>query len=97
MPVETVQMLMSACLRHGIEPNVLTSKGTILKGSVLAHQNRNFGECQRARAPGPGDRLLCKQLLFESGHTPKIRVHFWPIWGAPRWPPIAPKWTQFSH
>lgn len=37
MPVETVQMLVSACLRHGIQPNVLTSKGTVHRGGYHNH------------------------------------------------------------
>ena len=37
MPVEAVQMLVSACLRHGIQPNVITSKGTVHKGGYHNH------------------------------------------------------------
>ena len=31
MPVETVQMLFSSCLRHGIQPNVITCLSIIHK------------------------------------------------------------------
>jgi hypothetical protein len=37
MPVEAVQMLVSACLRHGIQPSVITSKGTVHKGGYHNH------------------------------------------------------------
>ena len=37
MPVEAVQMLVSACLRHDIQPNVLTKSGTIHKGGYHKH------------------------------------------------------------
>lgn len=37
MPVEAVQMLVSACLRHGIQPNVVTKSGTIHKGGYHKH------------------------------------------------------------
>ena len=37
MPVEAVQMLVSACLRHDIQPDVVTSKGTIHKGGYHKH------------------------------------------------------------
>ena len=37
MPVEAVQMLTSACLRNGIQPNVITSKGTVHKGGYHRH------------------------------------------------------------
>lgn len=48
MPVEAVQMLVSACLRHSVNPEVITKKGTIHKGgyhnhpsTVWAGQTRN--------------------------------------------------------
>ena len=37
MPVEAVQMLVSACLRHGYQPNVITKKGTVHKGGYANH------------------------------------------------------------
>jgi hypothetical protein len=37
MPVEAVQMLVSACLRHGVQPNVLTKAGTVHKGGYANH------------------------------------------------------------
>ena len=37
MPVEAVQMLVSACLRHDVQPNVITSKGTVHKGGYHRH------------------------------------------------------------
>lgn len=37
MPVEACQMLVSACKRHGIEPNVITKAGTIHKGGYHKH------------------------------------------------------------
>ena len=37
MSVEAVQMLVSACLRHDVQPNVITSKGTIHKGGYHRH------------------------------------------------------------
>ena len=37
MPVEAVQMLVSACLRHNAQPNVLTKSGTIHKGGYHKH------------------------------------------------------------
>lgn len=37
MPTEAVQMLVSACLRHGIQPNVLTKSGTVHKGGYAKH------------------------------------------------------------
>ena len=37
MPVEAVQMLVSACLRHDLQPNVVTKKGTIHKGGYHRH------------------------------------------------------------
>lgn len=37
MPVEAVQMLVSACLRHARQPNVLTKAGTIHKGGYANH------------------------------------------------------------
>ena len=37
MPVEAVQMLVSAHVRHGIQPNVITSKGTVHKGGYHRH------------------------------------------------------------
>ena len=37
MPVETVQMLVSACLRHDIQPKVITKAGTHHKGGYHKH------------------------------------------------------------
>lgn len=37
MPVEAVQMLVSACLRHGIQPNVITLAGTVHRGGYAKH------------------------------------------------------------
>ena len=37
MPVEAVQMLVSACVRNGMQPNVMTKKGTIHKGGYHKH------------------------------------------------------------
>ena len=37
MPTETVQMLVSALLRWDLQPEVLTSKGTIHKGGYAHH------------------------------------------------------------
>lgn len=37
MPVEAVQMLVSACVRHGIQPNVITKSGTVHKGGYANH------------------------------------------------------------
>lgn len=37
MPIEAVQMLVSACVRHGIQPNVETKRGTIHKGGYHRH------------------------------------------------------------
>jgi hypothetical protein len=37
MPVEAVQMLVSACLRHNIQPNVTTKAGTVHKGGYHKH------------------------------------------------------------
>ena len=37
MPVEAVQMLVSACLRHDIQPNVITKAGTVHKGGYHRH------------------------------------------------------------
>lgn len=37
MPVEAVQMLVSACLRHGHQPNVITKAGTVHKGGYAKH------------------------------------------------------------
>ena len=37
MPVEAVQMLVSACVRHGIQPSVMTKAGTIHKGGYHRH------------------------------------------------------------
>jgi len=37
MPVEAVQMLVSACLRHSVQPNVITKAGTVHKGGYHKH------------------------------------------------------------
>ena len=37
MPVEAVQMLVSACLRHDVQPNVTTKAGTVHKGGYHRH------------------------------------------------------------
>ena len=37
MPVEAVQMLVSACIRNGVQPNVITKAGTIHKGGYHRH------------------------------------------------------------
>ena len=37
MPVEAVQMLVSACHRHGCNPNVITKAGTVHKGGYAKH------------------------------------------------------------
>ena len=37
MPVEAVQMLVSACLRNGVQPSVVTKAGTIHKGGYHRH------------------------------------------------------------
>lgn len=37
MPVETVQMLVSACLRYDLQPGVLTAAGTVHKGGYANH------------------------------------------------------------
>lgn len=37
MPVECVQMLVSACLRHGIQPEVFNKAGTLHKGGYPNH------------------------------------------------------------
>lgn len=37
MPVEAVQMLVSACNRHGIQPDVRTKAGGIHKGGYRSH------------------------------------------------------------
>lgn len=42
MPVEAVQMLVSACLRHGHNPNVITAKGTVHKGGYASHPSTRW-------------------------------------------------------
>lgn len=37
MPVEAVQMLVSACHRHGFQPGVITKAGTLHKGGYHNH------------------------------------------------------------
>lgn len=37
MSVEAVQMLVSACLRHGSDPEVITKSGTVHKGGYHNH------------------------------------------------------------
>jgi hypothetical protein len=37
MPVEAVQMLVSACVRNDVQPNVITKKGTVHKGGYHRH------------------------------------------------------------
>ena len=37
MPVEAVQMLVSACHRHGFQPGVITKAGTLHKGGYQNH------------------------------------------------------------
>ena len=48
MPVEAVQMLVSACLRHGIQPNVTTSTGTVHKGGYHNHPSTCWAGDTRA-------------------------------------------------
>ncbi|GCE65828.1 hypothetical protein OMCYN_01774 [cyanobiont of Ornithocercus magnificus] len=50
MPVETVQMLVSALLRHGIQPRVFTSKGTIHKGGYHHHPSTIWAGDTQANA-----------------------------------------------
>ena len=37
MPVEAVQMLVSACVRNNVQPNVITKAGTVHKGGYHRH------------------------------------------------------------
>ena len=37
MPVEAVQMLVSACIRYNVQPNVITKSGTVHKGGYHKH------------------------------------------------------------
>ena len=48
MPVEAVQMLVSACLRHGIQPNVQTKSGTTHKGGYAKHPSTVWAGDTRA-------------------------------------------------
>ena len=48
MPVEAVQMLVSACLRHGIQPEITTKAGTIHKGGYHNHPSTLWAGDTRA-------------------------------------------------
>lgn len=50
MPVETVQMLVSALMRWNLQPNVLTSKGTIHKGGYAKHPSTVWAGDNRENA-----------------------------------------------
>lgn len=50
MPVETVQMLVSALLRWDLQPNVLTSKGTVHKGGYAKHPSTIWAGDNRENA-----------------------------------------------
>lgn len=50
MPVETVQMLVSALLRWNLQPNVLTSKGTVHKGGYAKHPSTIWAGDNRENA-----------------------------------------------
>ena len=48
MPVEAVQMLVSACLRYDIQPNVITKSGTTHKGGYHKHPSTVWAGDNRA-------------------------------------------------
>lgn len=48
MPVEAVQMLVSACLRYGVQPNVITKSGTTHKGGYAKHPSTIWAGDNRA-------------------------------------------------
>lgn len=50
MPVETVQMLVSVLVRHGIEHSVMTQKGTLHKGGYANHPCTVWAGDTRANA-----------------------------------------------
>ena len=50
MPVEAVQMLVSACLRHGLQPDVITKSGTVHKGGYAKHPSTLWAGATYANA-----------------------------------------------
>lgn len=73
MPVEAVQMLVSACLRHGIQPNVITKAGGIHKGGYHNHPSTVWVGDNRAnfRWTLIWGLALCAEYNFRYG-----KVHF---------------------
>lgn len=69
MPVEAVQMLVSACLRHGIQPNVLTKSGTIHNGGYAHHPCTIWAGDNRKNAGWLFDhgRALCEEYRKRYG------------------------------
>ena len=71
MPVETVQILVSALLRYGIQPQVVTSRGAIHKGGYHYHPSTVWAGDTRANATwlwqhGMG---LCSEYSQRYGKT----------------------------
>lgn len=71
MPVEAVQMLVSACLRHDIQPNVVTKAGTIHKGGYHKHPSTVWaGDClQNAAWTLAWGFELCHEYTKRYGKT----------------------------
>lgn len=69
MPVEGVQMLVSALLRHGVQPNVVTKAGTIHKGGYVNHPCTLWAGTNRSNAGWLFDhtRALCEEYRLRYG------------------------------
>jgi len=71
MPVEAVQMLVSAVLRHGTDPEVITQKGTHHKGGYHNHPCTIWAgdSYENARWVLDWGFALCEEYTFRYGKT----------------------------
>lgn len=73
MPVEAVQMLVSACLANGIQPKVVTKAGTLHKGGYHSHPCTVWAGINRANFywTWRWGKALCAEYTKRYG-----KVHF---------------------
>ena len=69
MPVEAVQMLVSACLRNGVQPNVVTKAGTILVVIIAPLHRLGSDSAENAQWLWDWGMALCE-------NTPSVMARF---------------------
>lgn len=82
MPVESVQMLVSACIRHGQQPAVTTAAGTIHRGGYAAHPCTIWtgGSRENALWLWQHAMALCLEFRHRYGHDHACRQQLRQVW-----------------